>query len=329
MNWQEQVHTRSKQPHQRRLFFVSGLSVFISALIYYATFRSHIPWPGYLLNLNSAHYPAWADITAGGYPSFAFCLSFGLWAMAIFPARRTLSFIAIGSVLSIALVLEVSMGTFDRVDVLGAFIGTSIAALCALFASNEVPQIDENSIAHWHNRAKGLIMLSVAAFCASASHVTDHYRDDCIRFDANGNCIEVAQQARAVYLSYTDLRSAVKTEPVRELSSVSRIYLYKNYLFINEKNEGIHVIDNTTPTSPKQISFIAIPGNTEISIRSDNLYADSYIDLVTLNVSDINNITEVSREESIFPYDAFQNIPSNIRLNDPIDSTRGVVIGYR
>lgn len=329
MDCKNQLHNPAQQSRQRQIFFVAGLAVFFSGLIYYATFRSSIPWPGYLLNLDWAQNSALSDTTQGSYPSFAFCASFGLWAMALFSPRRNATMIAIGSVFGIAILLEASVGTFDKLDVLAAFIGSTIAALSALFTFGG-SQASNDSTSQWHIRTKGFAMVSVATFCASASHVTDHYYgENCVRWDANGYCIEEAVQARAIYLSYADLRSAVQTEEARELSSVSRIYLYKNYLFINEKNEGIHVIDNTTPTSPKQISFIAIPGNTELSIRSDNLYADSYIDLVTLNVSDINNITEVSREESIFPYDAFQNIPYNVQINDPIDSTRGVVIGYR
>jgi len=77
------------------------------------------------------------------------------------------------------------------------------------------------------------------------------------------------------------------------------------------------------------LGFIEIPGNTEVAIREDNLYADSYIDLVTIDVSDIVNIREIARSEDSFPYNARQNIPGNINLVGAIDSSRGVVVGYQ
>jgi len=105
--------------------------------------------------------------------------------------------------------------------------------------------------------------------------------------------------------------------------------LYKNYIFANEPNQGLHIIDNRIPTSPVEVGFIAIPGNQEVAIKEDALYADSYVDLVTLDISDINNIVEVSREEDIFPYNARQNIPRNVSLTSVVDKDRGVVVGYQ
>ena len=38
-----------------------------------------------------------------------------------------------------------------------------------------------------------------------------------------------------VYMSYADLRSAVKISPARELNFPGKIYFKDNYIFINEK----------------------------------------------------------------------------------------------
>ena len=55
------------------------------------------------------------------------------------------------------------------------------------------------------------------------------------------------------------------------------------------------------------------------------------MDLVTLDLNDPANVTEIARQQDIFPYDAFQNIPYNVgfRSSDINDPTRGVVVGYR
>ena len=66
-----------------------------------------------------------------------------------------------------------------------------------------------------------------------------------------------------------------------------------------------------------------------MSIRSNYLYADSYTDLVTIDISDPQNVMEVDRDIDIFPYDAYQNIPDDVYFGyDDIDELRGVVVSY-
>lgn len=105
-----------------------------------------------------------------------------------------------------------------------------------------------------------------------------------------------------VYMTYDDLRDAVKKTTVRDLVNPGKIYFKDGYIFINEKLKGVHIINNTNPRNPQNIGFIEIPGNADIAIKENILYADSYIDLVVIDISDLNNIKEVKRLEKIFPY---------------------------
>ena len=50
-------------------------------------------------------------------------------------------------------------------------------------------------------------------------------------------------------------------------------------------DKGIHILDNTTPANPKNVAFIDIPGNMDLAVKGDILYADLYTDLVTLDIS--------------------------------------------
>ena len=65
--------------------------------------------------------------------------------------------------------------------------------------------------------------------------------------------------------------------------------------------KGVHIIDNTSPSHPVNLGFIEIPGNADIAIKNNILYADSYVDLVALDISDVNDIREVDRVKDIFP----------------------------
>ncbi|MDQ7075908.1 MAG: hypothetical protein Q9O24_12355 [Gammaproteobacteria bacterium] len=133
--------------------------------------------------------------------------------------------------------------------------------------------------------------------------------------------------AKPIYLSYTDLRASVAVKPAQPLLKPAKIYSYQNHLFINEPNQGVHVFDNIDKTAPQNIGFISIPGNVDIAIKGGFLYADSYIDLVVIDIRDPANILEVGRQKAIFPYDAYQNVPQQVYLGW-VDESKGVVVGF-
>ncbi len=106
---------------------------------------------------------------------------------------------------------------------------------------------------------------------------------------------------KPIYMSFEDLRIAVKNLPATDLKSVGKIYYKAPYIFVNEIDKGIHVIDNTNPSAPQNVAFINIPGNLDIAIKDNILYADSYIDLVALDISNPLAAVEVWRSQQVFP----------------------------
>lgn len=104
-----------------------------------------------------------------------------------------------------------------------------------------------------------------------------------------------------VYMLRADLREAVQVAQPRVMENPGKIYAMGHYLFVNEVNEGVHVIDNRNPASPQLLSFIQIPGNIDMAVKDNILYADSYIDLVALDISNPLDVKEVKRVENIFP----------------------------
>ncbi|GAA4431109.1 hypothetical protein GCM10023188_18340 [Pontibacter saemangeumensis] len=104
-----------------------------------------------------------------------------------------------------------------------------------------------------------------------------------------------------VYMLRADLREAVQVTQPRVLENPGKIYALGHYLFVNEVNEGVHVIDNQDPASPRLLSFIQIPGNIDMAVKDNILYADSYIDLVALDITNPLDVKEVKRVENIFP----------------------------
>jgi hypothetical protein len=138
---------------------------------------------------------------------------------------------------------------------------------------------------------------------------------------------EVSYMANVpVYMSYEEFRTNLVSTAGRELESPGKIYLYNDYLLINEINEGIHIIDNSNPSDPRNIAFIVIPGNVDMAITGDYLYADSYMDLVLFDISTITSPVFHKRIEKFFcyqypPYD--YNYPV-----EEIDTEKGVIIDW-
>ncbi len=129
-----------------------------------------------------------------------------------------------------------------------------------------------------------------------------------------------------VYMSYEELRAAVEETQPGEIHNPGKIYLYEDYILVNEVREGIHVIDNSDPSSPVVKSFIRIPGNIDMAIRNNILFADSYVDLVAIDISDLDNISELARFEDIFTWD-LPPYGSGSRVGT-VDPSLGVVVDW-
>jgi hypothetical protein len=134
-------------------------------------------------------------------------------------------------------------------------------------------------------------------------------------------------QLEPVYMSYQDFRVSVKMVSQQDLVKPGKIYVFGSYLFINERMKGIHIYNNANPASPQYIGFINIPGNIDIVVKNNVMYADSYIDLVAIDISNPAQAKEVGRIKSIFPYSVPAYEKTDYRVG-PVDDTKGVVVGW-
>ena len=119
----------------------------------------------------------------------------------------------------------------------------------------------------------------------------------CDNDDANFETVIVAN---AILQTKAELRDAITVEAPSPIQTSGKIFVYQDYVFVNDQNRGVHVINNEDPTAPQKIAFIKIPGNEDIEIRNDILYADSYTDLVLFDISNINSIERTQLYEDVF-----------------------------
>lgn len=121
-----------------------------------------------------------------------------------------------------------------------------------------------------------------------------------------------------VYRQMTDIVQEVKATAPTPLHKTGKIFLTGHYILVNEYMQGIHVIDNSNPSAPQNIAFIRIPGNIDMAVKDNILYADCYTALLSLNIS--NPVAPTVESTS---YDALP--PLYVSYTN---SNSGVLVGY-
>ncbi|MBK7710157.1 MAG: hypothetical protein IPJ37_03735 [Bacteroidales bacterium] len=63
-----------------------------------------------------------------------------------------------------------------------------------------------------------------------------------------------------------------------------------------------------------------------MAIRGNILFADNYVDLLSIDISDVNNPVEISRLKNVFP----EIVPEGDRMFPyaMVDNSKGVIVGW-
>lgn len=140
---------------------------------------------------------------------------------------------------------------------------------------------------------------------------------------ALGSCI--GERPYDYYIPvYADAEVArnIHVSAPKAIENPGNIFTYNNFLIVNIKGEGIHVLDNTDPSTPINKSFINIPGNSNVAIKDGMLFADNYVDLVAFTLDENNELLIKERFENVItnapPYASFECV----------DPEMGIVIGW-
>jgi hypothetical protein len=110
-----------------------------------------------------------------------------------------------------------------------------------------------------------------------------------------------------VYKSKDEVYANLKSNAPEKIKSPGKIFLYGNYIFLNEIDKGVHIIDNTDPKNPIPKAFIDIPGNVDIAVKGNVLYADMYQDLLAIDVSNPLKAKLLKTIPNIFPERSYTN----------------------
>lgn len=110
-----------------------------------------------------------------------------------------------------------------------------------------------------------------------------------------------------VYKSPAEVRANIKTTSPQPIVHPGKIFVRGNYIFLNEVDKGVHIIDNTNPNSPINKFFIPIPGNLDVAVKGNTLYVDLYRDLVAIDIANPASVKVEKIIDKVFPTRMYTN----------------------
>ncbi len=107
---------------------------------------------------------------------------------------------------------------------------------------------------------------------------------------------------KPVYQTKAETRAGISSAGPALIEHPGKIVVKDGFVFLNEVDKGVHVIDITDPAKPLNTGFISIPGCVDLAINGNHLYADCYTDLVTIDISNPSQISLKQFLPGVFPH---------------------------
>lgn len=161
------------------------------------------------------------------------------------------------------------------------------------------------------------IFLPLVSLCALALLTTSCEKEPAPFYSGPGK--------KPVYASVAETR-IIQNKAEQPVEATGGIFLLDTLFFMAEQRKGIHVYNVADPEVPVYLTFFSIPAMGDFTISGNRLYADSWRDLITLDISDIFAIQEIDRVENVFTpllYPTFYN-----GWFECIDEANGAVVGW-
>nr|WP_314498602.1 hypothetical protein [uncultured Chryseobacterium sp.] len=94
----------------------------------------------------------------------------------------------------------------------------------------------------------------------------------------------------------------ITLQTIKSTMNNEKIYVKDQYIFVNDRRDGFHIINNSDPANPQKLKYLKALGSTDIAIRNDILYINQARDLVALKINPATNEVQIlKRIENVFP----------------------------
>jgi hypothetical protein len=118
----------------------------------------------------------------------------------------------------------------------------------------------------------------------------------------------------------------ISIETARSIVDPAKIFIYQDYLMVNIKGEGFHVIDNSNPSAPQPLFFISVPGSNDVAIKDGYIYTDNYGDIVAFTIDENQEIQILKRLEEVMNNQLYP--PMRDVYFECVDEAKGIVIDW-
>ena len=130
---------------------------------------------------------------------------------------------------------------------------------------------------------------------------------------------------RPIYLPVSELAD-IGSEAPEPIVETGTIFLRDTLLFILEQRKGIHVFNLKDSLNTVNMVFLKIPAVTDFTLSGNYIYADSWKDLVTIDVTDLFHIREANRIRDVITPALFPPLYDGIF--ECADESKGAIIGW-
>lgn len=146
-----------------------------------------------------------------------------------------------------------------------------------------------------------------------------------------GSCVQEERSfysglgKKPVYVALDELRD-IRNEPPSAIQESGTIFLKDTLLFILEQRKGIHVFNLKDSLNTVNLAFFKIPAVTDFVVSGNLVYADSWKDLVVIDISNLQQISEKSRIEGVISPALYP--PQYSGFFECVDESKGAVVDW-
>ncbi|MEI6408103.1 MAG: hypothetical protein WCR52_01855 [Bacteroidota bacterium] len=118
----------------------------------------------------------------------------------------------------------------------------------------------------------------------------------------------------------------IKNESPQAIQTSGTIFLRDTLLFILEQRKGIHVFSLADTLNTVNLAFFKIPAITDFTVVGNTIYADSWKDLVVIDISNLNQIFEKNRIHDVITPALYP--PLYHGAFECVDESKGAVVDW-
>ena len=115
------------------------------------------------------------------------------------------------------------------------------------------------------------------------------------------------QEATPIYGDLEAVRNLPLNTVIRPVTNPGKVFVGTDFILLGEEEKGIHIINNADINNPQFINFIEIPGNREFFVKGNFLYAESYYDVIKVDLSNLSDVQLLARANNLFQETIFDD----------------------